>query len=705
MISGVYMEKYLRKMLALLVSISISAALISCGEVNSSSEESTALSEESTALSEESTASSKESTVSSAEGTAESAESATESALSFSEASGFYSAEFDLAINSPGENWKIYYTLDGSIPDEKSKIYSAPLHMKNATNNMNVLSAQKNVNPSGDYIPKDKVLKGNVVRAIAIDDQGNRTDVISATYFVGIDREKLFRTAPVISMYTDFDNLFGYEDGIYVLGKSYDDWIAEDPKNKRKEGWEKHGNFKNKGKEWEREARIEYLPYGDGDGFSIDLGIRIMGAASRGNMQKSFRLKCREEYGEKNLKYDLIPDNLRSDGIGEVGKYKSFVLRDGGNDCDYTKFRDPLLQDLVENRSFETQQSDACVLFIDGEYWGMYAICEDYSDNYIENNYGIDNDNVVIIKRGEVEEGREEDIGLYNELRDFITGNDMSVAANYEKACEMLDIQSYIEYCAFNIYIDNQDSYFKDNNWQMWRVRKTDAANPYADGKWRMMAFDTEFSTGLYSDGKNQRSNSFKNALKEKATGGRMFSSLMENEQFKNEFVRTLCDMRNIDFEWSRVEERIQYYTRLYGPLVPDTLKRFGPDWVIRWNDPVKYFDDKVKEVKTWLKGRYDTFFATNIKKTMDTGDAVSVMVMSSDYEKGGFSLNTSSVVFKEEFKGEYFSEFGFEVNAHPRMGAGFDHWEVVNGTVSDEKSETALIYPEENCRVTAVYN
>ena len=136
-------------MLALLVSISISAALISCGEVNSSSEESTALSEESTALSEESTASSKESTVSSAEGTAESAESATESALSFSEASGFYSAEFDLAINSPGENWKIYYTLDGSIPDEKSKIYSAPLHMKNATNNMNVLSAQKNVYPEG----------------------------------------------------------------------------------------------------------------------------------------------------------------------------------------------------------------------------------------------------------------------------------------------------------------------------------------------------------------------------------------------------------------------------------------------------------------------------------------------------------------------------------------------------------------------------
>ena len=694
------MKAPLKKLTTFLLCMAM-VMLVSCADKTGSESESSGLASSSTQPQ-----ASEAETPSSSQETKEESSSAEEEVceLTFSAASGFYQTEFDLTMTAPGENWTIYYTLDGSKPTEKSRVYNNPLHLKDASKNFNVLSAQKNVNPSGDYIPKDRVMKANVVRAIAMDENGNSTDIVSATYFVGIDREKNFSDVPIISMYTDFDNLFGYENGIYVLGKTYDDWIKEDPKNAKKDGWQKKGNFNNKGKEWEREALIEYIPAGDGEGFSIDLGIRIMGAASRGNMQKSFRLKCGEEYGEKNLKFSLIPDNLRSDGAGEVAKYKSFLLRDGGNDCDYTKFRDPLLQDLVENRSFETQQSDVCVLFIDGEYWGMYALTEDYSDNYIENNYGIDNENIVIIKRGEVEEGLEEDIELYNEFKKFITENDMSVQSNYEKVCEMLDIVSYMEYCAFNIYIDNQDSYFKDNNWQMWRVREADDSNPYADGKWHMMAYDTEFSTGLYSDGKNSKSNSLKNALREKATGGVIFSSLMENEGFRTEFLRILCDMRNIDFEWNRTSERINYWAALYRPVYADTIKRFGPDWIVRWNDPSKYYEDKVKEVRTWLEGRYGNFLSNNIQRTYSTEDAVNCVIGSSDYEKGGFTMNSSTVVFKEELNAQYFKEYGFTVNAHPFKGAEFDHWEVENGRIDDEKALSAVIYPEGDCRVTAVY-
>ena len=684
-----------KKLISLLLCLLLLTAFISCGEKT-----------ESSTSSEDSSASSlAEPDSSSGMESADMQKADTESTgkVSFSAASGFYDSPFDLTMTAPEGSWTIYYTIDGSKPDENSKKYEGPIHLINATEKMNVLSAQKKVNPSDDYIPKDRVLKANVIRAFAVDEKGNATAISSATYFVGIDRQKNFADAPVISMYTDFENLFDYEKGIYVLGKTYDDWVAENPANARKEGWQKKGNYSNKGREWEREALIEYLPSDGSDGFSVDLGIRIMGAASRGNMQKSFRLKCREEYGEKNLKYSLIPDNERSDGAGEVTRYKSFLLRDGGNDCDYSKFRDPLLQDLVENRSFETQQSDACVLFIDGEYWGMYAVTEDYSDNYIENNYDIENENVIIVKRGEIEEGAEEDNELYNEMKEYILGNDMSVQSDYEKACQMLDMKSYIEYCAFNIYIDNQDSYFKDNNWQMWRVRETDGTNPYADGKWRIMAYDTEFSTGLYSDGKTYKNTSLKNALKEKATGGKMFQALMANEEFKTEFVRTLCDMRNIDFEWSRAKEGIEKWDSLYAPLVPDTLKRFGPDWVVRWNDPKNYYRDKVKEISTWLEGRYKEFVKTS-SKALGNEEYVDVTVTSSDFSKGGFTLNGSELMLEKEMSVQYYVKYGFEIHAAEKGGAEFDHWEVENGSIDDEKAKTAVIYPAEGCRVTAVY-
>ena len=60
--------------------------------------------------------------------------------------------------------------------------------------------------------------------------------------------------------------------------------------------------------------------------------------------------------------------------------------------------RDKTEQDLISNRKLETQQGDVIVLFLDGEYWGVYILIENYDDHYIANNYDINDDNVVIIK-------------------------------------------------------------------------------------------------------------------------------------------------------------------------------------------------------------------------------------------------------------------------------------------------------------------
>lgn len=118
--------------------------------------------------------------------------------------------------------------------------------------------------------------------------------------------------------------------------------------------------------------------------------------------------------GKKNIKYELIPGNIRSDGKGPVTKYKFFNLRNGGNDSEFAKMRDNVLQDLVTNPYFETQQSDISIVFIDGEYWGFYKInvYEEYSNHYIANNYDIDSKNVVVIKDYRVESGEDDGIEL-----------------------------------------------------------------------------------------------------------------------------------------------------------------------------------------------------------------------------------------------------------------------------------------------------
>lgn len=627
----------------------------------------------------------------------------------FSAESGFYDSEFELTITSSNADAKIYYTLDGSIPDETDNQYTEPLRIYNRSSEPNKLSAEVNINPSGDYIPKSSVKKCNVVRAVAVFADGTKTEITSATYFVGIDREKEYGEVPVISIMTDYENLFDYEKGIYVKGKVYDDWINEDPSNKYKEGWQQEGNFKQKGREWEREALIEYITADGSDGFAQSAGIRIMGAASRGASQKSFRITSREEYEAKTFEYELIPDNLRADGTGNVEKYKSFILRNGGNDNEFGRLRDPYLQSLVENRAFETMQSTPVVVYLDGEYWGMYTLAEDYSDNYIKHNYGLDNDNVLVVKRGELEDGNEEDMQLYYDMFDFITQNDMSTEDNYARACELLDMEGFTQYVAFNMYIYNQDSFFENNNYSMWRCVEPDASSPYGDGKWRMMLYDTEYSTGIYSDGGGYAINNIRSILnKNRQSSGSwrhandLLLSLLDNENFKKDLILALSDMRNVDFEKDRAADRLDEMAAVYTKLMPDTLERFGPEWVL-YGGADNYFSGRMDQIKFFMSGRYGCFMGI-VKDSFGLSETVSVTVKTSDVSLGSIKINTTSLEGMSEMIGEYFTEYPITLTAIPAEGKSFVCWECDGCEISDVNADTIEVTLSQDCTIEAVF-
>jgi len=414
--------------------------------------------------------------------------------------SGFYKdSSIKLKIKTSDPNAIIYYTIDGSIPTDNSTIYKKPITLKNKSFEENVLSAYKGVDPYEDFIPHEKIKKANVIRAVAKYPNKNNTfsEVVSKTYWVGMNRKKLYGNLPMISLMTDPTNLFDYEKGIYIMGKDYDDWVRENPENADIVFYLKKGNYNRKGRNSEVPAFIEYFP-GDSsrEGFTDNVGIRIMGAVSRTFIQKSFRVIYREEYGKKNLKYDLIPGNMRSDGKGPVDEYKTFNIRNGGNDFKYVIFRDKALQTLVREREFETQIQDLAVLYLDGEFWGVYDISEDYSDHYIANNYDIDKDNVIIVKKNKIEAGEDSDMDLFKQTMDYLFSTNMTDPKQYVEAAKQFDIENFAWYSAFNIYIENTDSIFQNNNWAMWRVREPVPEVKHGDGMWRIMLFDTESSTG-----------------------------------------------------------------------------------------------------------------------------------------------------------------------------------------------------------------
>ncbi|OUM67832.1 hypothetical protein PIROE2DRAFT_19961 [Piromyces sp. E2] len=636
--------------------------------------------------------------------------------------SGFYKdSSVKLKIKTSDPKAIIYYTTDGSIPNENSTIYKKPITLRNKSFQENVLSAYKGVDPYEDFIPHEKIKKANVIRAMAKYPNKNNTvsEVVSKTYWVGMNRKKLYGELPLISLMTDPDNLFDYEKGIYIMGKDYDDWVRENPENADVVYYNKIGNFNRKGKKSEVAASLEYLP-GDRrrQGFTDNVGIRIMGGVSRTFIQKSFRVTYREDYGKKNLKYEILPGNMRSDGKGPIEKYKTFNIRNGGNDFKFIVFRDHALQTLVRDRNFETQNMDLAVLYLDGEFWGVYDITEDYSDHYIENNYGIDKDNVIIIKKDKVEAGVDSDIDLFNQAMQTILSTDLSVPENYAKIGKQFDIESFAWYGAFNIYIENRDGIFQNNNWAMWRVREPVPDVLHGDGVWRMMLFDTESSAGLNRNATNYDvATVLDNALDPTSSlsdriGSRLLVAFMKNREFKNLFINALSDMRNIDFALDKVNPLLKQLDGKVRRVMTDHFIRYGYEEYIQ-EGPTNHYANQFYIFKSWLNGR-STIFMDYLAKVFHFKPAVKVTVTSDSFRKGGFTVNGGKKVFTEKYKGLYFRENVLYLTAVPKKGRTFKYWEVDDCKFANPdysvsrkyklKQATVGVYPSKGCKVVAYF-
>ena len=487
----------------------------------------------------------------------------------FSKESGAFKDSFSLELTAE-DGTEIYYTTDGSTPTSESEKYSGEINVVDKSNDDNVLSAiskdkltDSDHRGGGGKAPAVKVDKATVIRAIAVKN-GVSSDVVTKTYFVGKTNET-YAGVPIMSIVTDADNLFGEEKGIYL-----------------------QKNCTNKGKEWERPIHIDYIKNNEAV-FSQECGLRIQGGYSRGEYQKSLRLYARSDYGEKSFKYDFFDGKAKDADGNTIKSFKKITLRNGGNDANYVKYKDSLLQTCVLDRNFSTQASVPCIAFINGEYWGIYTMQEDYNDDYAESHFGVDKNNVVMVKPDtennnapKIEEGNDEDVELWNDFVKYIknSSTDFSKKADYEKVSTMVDLDSFADYVATQTYISNED--WSGKNWEVWRTRTVDTQNGgrYSDGKWRFMVYDVEMGAFLWG---NDGESSVNDKLYQIYSGGKnlydpiqvMVYKLMHNPDFAQKVFDNIEDLAKNSYEPSCVKTIMDQLHNLYYPNLTKYYQRF----------------------------------------------------------------------------------------------------------------------------------
>ena len=138
----------------------------------------------------------------------------------------------------------------------------------------------------------------------------------------------------------------------------------------------------------------------------------------------------------------------------------------------------------------------------------------------------------------------------YDNLMNFVGNNDLSKTSNYNYVKELIEINQYIDYQIAEIYIANRD--WPGNNLKMWRPKTS-------DGKWRWLFFDLDLSFGGHPKG-NYYSNILDSATDPDGPNWPnppwstlLFRKLLENDNFKNEFIQRFAVYMKTTFDSTKV--------------------------------------------------------------------------------------------------------------------------------------------------------
>lgn len=549
--------------------------------------------------------------------------------IAFSHAGGFYESEFELGMGAP-DGCMIYYTLDGSDPrnSETRMQYTETVKIGSRSDDENVVSAvdpelfdtawcrynrsQKKLVTKVSVPDKADVDKCTVVKACSVDKNGSCSEVYSAAYFIGSVSEHIEGISAyceaagmplaVLSISLPFDSLFDYENGIYVRGKLFDEAFEKYRKNGGNMtddcGRKLSANYSARGREWEREAYLDFYEVTTDGAESVvsqSCGIRIQGNYSRSDLQKGFRLYARKDYGEKRFNYPVFGTDYKNVSGDIMDSYKTLVLRNGGNCAFGAKFNDAFWQSLITELDVSTKRSRPAIVYLNGEYWGLYVLEEDFSSEYFEDLYGVDSDDVVLYKGdaesyasgykldiGDLPAGTADEAWYFSDLLNFFkTHSNLVSDADYAEFAKLVDVESVRDYFAVEVWINNKWDW-PGKNWSMWKTVSTDSSNPYADGKWRFCVYDVEFGgiSGESDAGTNTvKEDNYKTfGLLDRNTNNPAvlcFAYLCSNASFRADFENTLKQLSDGCFEKTRAQERLVKMTEIYKPLYEQFFKRY----------------------------------------------------------------------------------------------------------------------------------
>lgn len=514
----------------------------------------------------------------------------------------------------------IYYTLDGSDPTSSSLLYSVPITINQTT----VIRARAFRN---NYLP----------------------GIIATNTYI-------------------FNEIFGLD----VIS------LASDPGNL----WGAEGIFDNIYVDQEKSVHIEYFETNGNLGFALDGGIKLHGAKPDIS-QQSLRLYARQRYGTGEINYKVFDDK-------DIVDFKRLVLRNGGNDGmerGKTHIRDALWHILYKQNDPANGMSSykPVNVLLNGAYWGIYNLRERQDKYYIKSNFGIEDFDFIEKAAGYPSNRNtiEGDWQQFDLLQGFADSEDLSLASNYDSIKTMMDIDNFTDYWIFEISSGNKD--WLSNNIKFWRQRTN-------NGIWRWVLWDVEYGLGCYYgiwdhgipcwDGLD-----YSNRINGGWSGTDntiLIRNLLENNEFKQNFITRFADLLNTIFKPTHV---VSVIDSLQNLLSPDVQRQID-----KWGSSISLWNQRVNETRIYVTQKSSNQRHHIINKFGLDSSLTTITLGVSSPGQGKININTI-VIDQNTFgltgapypwKGIYFKEIPIKLKALPNSGYKFINWQAAQSSYAD---------------------
>jgi gliding motility-associated-like protein len=421
--------------------------------------------------------------------------------------------------------------------------------------------------------------------------------------------------------------------------------------------------------------------------------------------QRGFDYVSKDEFGYNNAV------NYKVFDIKERDSFQRLIFKAAANDnypfeSGGAHIRDSYTHYLAQRGGLnvDARTWKPCVLYVNGQYWGVYDIREKVDDLDFTDYYYKQNEPFVEFLQtwGGTWEAYTPAPGQatadWNSLRNYITSNSMAVQANYDYVDSLFNTKSFVDYFVYNSWLVTMD-------WLNWNTSWWRGLDPNGDKKkWRYTLWDLDAILGHYVNytGIPDESASADPCNVEGLPdpGGQghteILNALMANPGFEQYYQARYIDLMNTSLSCDFALPLLDSMIAVIQPEMGGQISKWGGS-MTGWQANVARFRDSVEARCTALtQGLIDCY---------DLTGPYAITYNVTPAGAGNIKINSITPA-NYTYTGNYFGGILTKLKATPTSTAYvFDHWELDNHSVAPgSTSDSAEVTYTQSDNVVAVF-